>query len=88
MPESVKTPFFETETATYEANKESLLKSHSGKFVLIHESEIAGVFDSESNALKEGYKRFGPVPLYVRLISPEEQIQSAPALTLGILSMA
>lgn len=80
--------FFSSELATYEANKAELLKSHAGKFALIHGKEVVGVFDSETNALQEGYKRFGPVPLYIKEILPEESVQSAPALTFGILSMA
>jgi len=81
------TPFGE-ELATYEANRIILLQSHAGKFALIHKSELVGVFDSETNALEAGYQRFGPVPLYIRQVLSEEQVQSAPAMTLGILSMA
>ena len=81
------TPFGE-ELATYEANKVTLLKSHAGKFALVHKSELVGVFDSEANALEAGYQRFGPVPLYIRQVLPEDLVQSAPAMTLGILSTA
>jgi hypothetical protein len=87
MTKTAHTPPFGTELAVYNANLADLLKSHVGKFVLIHENEVVGVFDSELNALQAGYQRFGPVPLYIRQISPVEHVQSAPAMTFGILSM-
>jgi hypothetical protein len=90
MEEKAVTPkdIFAEEIATYNHHKGGLIKSHAGKFLLIHKKELGGVFDSEANALKEGYHRFGPVPLYIRQLLPEEGVQSIPALTLGLLSIA
>lgn len=87
--ETAKTPadLFSAEKALFESKRSSLAKTHLGKFVLIHDKEVVGVFDSEQNALNEGYEKFGPVPLYIRQIAAEEVVQSAPALAFGILSM-
>jgi hypothetical protein len=79
---------FEEERAAYEARKPELLTKHAGKFVLIHGGEIAGVFDTDVNALQAGYERFGPVPLLIEQVLPQAPEQSAPALSLGILTAA
>ena len=79
---------FATEAATFEAQLPSLLGQHGGKFALVRGTELVGVFDTEGNALAAGYQKFGPVPLYIRQILPEEQKGSAPALVLGILMAA
>jgi hypothetical protein len=77
---------FANEIATYEAKKSQLLAEHRGKFVLVHGAELSGIYDSEQNALEEGYRRFGPVPLLIQQILPVTPEQSAPAMALGILA--
>lgn len=79
---------FAEERAVYEASKSQLLAQHQGKFALILGGEIAGVFDTDINALQAGYEKFGPVPLFIQQILPQTPEQSAPALTLGILTAA
>lgn len=71
--------FFADELATFEAKKSQLLVDHPGKFVLIHGDELAGIYDSEQNALEEGYRRFGPVALLIQQIVSEPPEQLAPA---------
>ena len=51
------------------------LLQHEGKFVLIHDSEVAGVYDTYSDALKAGYEKFGLKPFLVKKIQAVEQIQ-------------
>jgi len=61
------------ELETYQANRERLLGEAPRKFVLIHGEEIAGTYDTEPDAINEGYRRFGNVPFLVRLITPVEE---------------
>jgi len=77
---------FARELATFEAKKPQLLAEHQGKFALIHGGELAGIFDTDVNALQAGYEKFGPVPLFIQQILPQTPEQSAPALSLGILT--
>ncbi len=63
----------DTEIATYEANKERLLAEHRGRFVLIHGSEIVGVFRTQTEALVAGYQRFGYVDLFTKRIQRREK---------------
>jgi hypothetical protein len=48
---------FAKELETYNAHKADLLKDAS-KFVLVHGDQLAGVYDTYADALREGYKLF------------------------------
>jgi hypothetical protein len=85
---SIPENLFAQERAIYESKKPQLLAEHQGKFALIYGGEIAGVFDTDINALQAGYEKFGPVPLFIQQILPQIPDQSAPALSLGILTAA
>ena len=37
-----------------------------GPVVLVHEAEVVGFFGSALDAIREGYRRFGREPFYVR----------------------
>lgn len=51
-----------------------LLSEHEGKYVLIHKDEIVGVFDSEMDAVNEGYEKIGIVSFLVKEILEKERI--------------
>ena len=54
------------ELQTYEKNRDSLLGTATGKFVLISKEEILGIFDTEQDAVRQGYKQLGNVPFLVK----------------------
>jgi hypothetical protein len=56
------------EIRTFEANRERLLGEALGKYVLIHGDQILGIYDTEGDAIKEGYKEVGNVPFLVRRV--------------------
>ena len=60
------------EIATYRGHLPELLREYEGRFVLIKGTEIAGIFPDRSTALREGYRRFGIVPLLVRQIAASD----------------
>ena len=62
-----------SELETYEAERERLLGESSGKYVLIRGEEIVGAYDTEADAVAEGYRRFGNVPFLVKLVSPVDE---------------
>jgi hypothetical protein len=45
-----------TEIQTYDQQRENLLGTSEGKFVLIHETRVVGVFDSKMDAIAAGYQ--------------------------------
>jgi hypothetical protein len=56
----------DAELMTYEENRESLLGSADGKSLLIKANQILGVYDSEMDAIAQGYRQFGNVPFLVK----------------------
>jgi hypothetical protein len=61
------------EIATYRSRLPELL-AHEGQFVLIKGDRVIGFFDNSSEAIREGYRRFGPVPLLVKRITASERV--------------
>ena len=61
------------EIATYRSRLPELL-AHEGEFVLIKGDQVIGFFDDFSAALREGYRRFGLVPLLVKKIAAVEPV--------------
>jgi hypothetical protein len=58
----------DTELETYEKNRERLLGEHAGNYVLIHGTEIVGAYESERDAIYQGYEKFGNVPFLVKRV--------------------
>jgi hypothetical protein len=63
----------EQELKTYNENKKRLLEEASGKYVLIKDAKIIGVYESEIDAIKLGIQKFGNVPFLVKKIAEIEQ---------------
>jgi hypothetical protein len=61
----------EKELETYREKLPTLLAAE-GKFVLIHNGEVAGTFDTYADALGEGYKLFKLEPFLVKQIQAVE----------------
>ncbi len=75
----------EKERQFFEQNRSEWLKSAAGKFVLIKNDELVGLFDNPTAALSEGARRFGIESFLVRQVEESEQLVYVPALTLGLL---
>lgn len=63
------------EIAAYEAVHQQLEAEHTGKWVVFHDAQIAGVFESFDAAAADAVKRFGRGPYLIRQIG-------APPITL------
>jgi hypothetical protein len=57
------------ELQTYERHRERLLGEAQGKYVLIRDDQIVSTYDTERDAIKEGYRQFGNVPFLVKRIT-------------------
>jgi len=62
------TKLLEDELRTYQRHREQLLAAAEGKFVLIKDDRVVGTFDSEMDAIRQGYAVFGNVPFLVKEI--------------------
>ena len=58
----------DSELRVYEQNRDQLLESAEGKFVLIHCDQVVGIYDSKMDAIAAGYQQFGNVPFLVKQI--------------------
>lgn len=69
------------EIATYRSRLPELL-AHEGEFVLIKGDQVIGFYSDQSEALREGYRRFGLVPLLVKRIAAIEPVVYIPNVVL------
>lgn len=73
------------ETDFYEENKESFVRDHRNRHLLIKGRELIGSYETEERAVEEGVQRFGAGPFLVRFSGEDTLVVSAPALALGLL---
>jgi hypothetical protein len=68
-------PELEVEISAYDSMREKLEAEHMGKWVLLHDRQLVGVYDSFDVAAEEAVKRFGGGPYLIRQVG-------APQITL------
>ena len=72
------------ELETYIAKKNELIGKSKGKFALVKDDHIIDVFDTKTDAIRQGYERFGNVPFLVKQIVEVEAPQNFTSNLLGI----
>lgn len=63
----------DVEISAYNSMREGLEATHMGKWVLVHDREVIGVYDSFETAAENAVSRFGAGPYLIR------QVGAAPA---------
>ncbi len=63
----------EIELETYETHRQELVGSSLKQYVLIHGTQIVGTYESERDAINEGYRRFGNVSFLVKHVVPSDR---------------
>jgi hypothetical protein len=63
---------FDLEQVTYECHKLELLKVAERKFVVIVGNELVGPLETDEEAERAGYSRFGLGPLFIKQILADE----------------
>jgi hypothetical protein len=80
QPECPAEVSLEREWQTFQRELGQLLaEGNAGRFALIRADELIGVWDTEDEALREGYQRFGLEPFLVQPVIKEE-----PTLRAGV----
>jgi hypothetical protein len=74
----------DTEIAVYDAKRQELEASHMGKWVLVHESELIGIFDSFQGAAENAVRKFGRGPYLIRQVGAPPVTLPASVLWTGI----
>ncbi|OGQ75972.1 MAG: hypothetical protein A3G40_06945 [Deltaproteobacteria bacterium RIFCSPLOWO2_12_FULL_57_22] len=77
-------PILDAELKTYEENRDQLLGTAEGKFVLIQNNQVVGLYDSKMDAIAMGYQQFGNVPFLVKQIVKVEAPQNFTSNLLGV----
>ncbi|MBI2088495.1 MAG: hypothetical protein HYT78_07100 [Deltaproteobacteria bacterium] len=77
-------PILDAELKTYEKNRDQLLGTAEGKFVLIQNSQLVGFYDSKMDAIAMGYQQLGNVPFLVKQIVKVEAPQNFTSNVLGV----
>ena len=67
-------------------HKEELEREHMNQYVLIHDRELHGTFDTEEAAIHSGYRLFQRGPFLVRKVGQDTPVMDNPALAIGVLS--
>ena len=62
----------EIEWRFFEENRDRFVEGAEGKFALIKGRRLFGFFESERDALDEGYRRFGQPPFLVHQVTQVE----------------
>jgi len=63
-----------------------LLKEKRGKFALIKEEKLVGIFDTDSDAYKAGVLQFGTDSFLIVRIMDQDENTNIPILQLGLLN--
>ncbi len=74
------------EIKVFEDNLNTWLSQHKDRVVLIKDKQVIGFFDTETDALAEGARRFGLQSFLVRRVTDQQIEVSIPALTLGLIN--
>lgn len=74
----------DAELKAYEENRDQLLGTAEGKFVLIQNNQVVGLYDSKMDAIAMGYQQFGNVPFLVKQIVKVEAPQNFTSNLLGV----
>ena len=48
-----------------------LLRSDDGRFALMHDKRLEGIFDTPGEAARQGFARFGPSSYSIQLVTDE-----------------
>jgi hypothetical protein len=75
----------EKEIEYYNGHRAELWKSDPGKYVLIKNDSLIGIYLTLEEAIIEGIRRFGIGPFMARQIAENDRTIFLPALTLGLL---
>ena len=73
----------EQEREYFERVRGDLLDHHQGKYALVYNSELIGVWDSRESAYDNGIERFGNVSFLIKRIVEEDPVENVPLIFIG-----
>jgi len=74
LPPGWETGPLAQELKTYLAHKAELLRQSPGKYVLIKDTHIIGLFDHDEEAYNAGYRHYRLAPFLVKQVQEQDKI--------------
>ena len=66
---TASTPELETELRFFEAHRAELVAQAKGRYALVKDDRLAGIFDDQNEAIRIGYEMFGNQAFLVKRIA-------------------
>lgn len=70
-------PELKDEIAAYEKMRSELEANHVSKWVIVHNCELVGIYDSLESAAEEAVKKFGRGPYLIRQVGSSSLVLPA-----------
>ncbi len=83
-----KTNELKKELEYFETHRDEFLRKHKGQYLLIHDANLEGHFNTLEDAITEGVRKFGAGPFLARRAGENAPKLSNPALSLGVKLVA
>ncbi len=64
---------------------DDLKKNNYGKFILIKDQKVVGIFESEADAYREAVQKFGEDTFFIHQILPEEFVHYNTFSLMGLI---
>jgi hypothetical protein len=74
----------ETELRYFNEHRADLLKDAAGRYALVKDTALIGIFDSETAAIRHGYQTLGNVPFLVKQITETDIPLTFTSFNLGV----
>lgn len=74
----------ETELRYFNEHRFELLREAAGKFALVKDDALIGIFDSETAAIRQGYELLGNVAFLVKQVTEADIPLSFTSFNLGV----
>lgn len=74
LPEGWETGSLAEEMKTYQEHRSELLKTAKGKYVLVKNSAIVGLYGKEEEAFSEAYRRFRLSGFMIKQVLEHEKV--------------
>lgn len=62
------------EMAAYERMRDELETDYFGKWVIVHDEKLVGIYDESGDAANEAIRRFGRETCHIRQVGPQPVI--------------
>jgi len=67
----------EKELEYYKLHQDELVKKYNGKFIVISNNDVVGVYDTEMEAYQDSMKKYGAGKFFIQKVSPGENDYTA-----------